>query len=135
MLRILVVGWMLLVPVVALSQGNPSSAEGATREEARENAGLDGKQTGPGRPDDPGAHGRENAAQKQEQNPGRGSKGGDDRPLDDADDDRKDEDRERDREQDKDRDQDRDTDSEAHEQKQKQKDKNKAKSKGGKNKS
>ena len=32
---------------------------------------------GKGRPDNPGEHGRDNAAQKQRENPGNGSKGGD----------------------------------------------------------
>ena len=60
--------------------------------------------TGPGRPDDPGAHGRENAAQKQRDNPGKGSKGGDDDwedrirdAIDDDDDDRKDNDKHKDK--------------------------------------
>ena len=32
---------------------------------------------GKGKPDNPGEHGRDNAAQKQRENPGKGSKGGD----------------------------------------------------------
>ena len=69
---------LLLSPGIALSKDKSSSIEDAIRDEIREEAGLDDKQTGPGRPDDPGAHGRENAAEKQRQNPGKGSKGEED---------------------------------------------------------
>lgn len=123
MLRILAFGCILLVlPGIALSKDKPSSKGDALREEAQDRAGLDDKQTGPGRPDDPGAHGRENAAQKQAQNPGKGSKGDDQRLRYDIEDDRKD------REKDKDKDRDMDEQGE----KRKQKEKSKSKDKAGK---
>ncbi len=99
MFRILVIGWVLvLAPALVQAKDKSSSIEDAIRDEIREEAGLDNKQTGPGRPDDPGAHGRENAAEKQRQNPGKGSKGDDDwedrvRDAIDDDDDRNDKDR------------------------------------------
>ena len=137
LMRIMIAGWVLaLMPTIALSKDKNASIEDAVRDEVRKEVGLNDKQTGPGRPDDPGAHGRDNAAEKQRQNPGKGSKGGEDwedrlRDSIDDDDDRKDKDKDKDRDQDRDKDKDKDKDKE----KDKEKEKDKGKNKGGKNKS
>jgi len=82
-----------------------ASIEDAVRNEIRDSLGDDGKRNdkGNGRPDNPGEHGRENAAQKQRENPGKGSKGDDsweDRVRDAADDDDK-HDKDKDKDKDK----------------------------------
>jgi hypothetical protein len=105
MLNLLIVALALVsFSAVAQPKGKNTSIEDAIRDEIRDEVGLDDKQTGPGRPDDPGAHGRENAEQKQRENPGKGSKGGDDDwedrirdAIDDDDDDRKDNDKHKDK--------------------------------------
>ncbi len=98
---VLLAGLLLVSPGIALSKDKSNSIEDAIRDEIREEAGLDNKQAGPGRPDDPGAHGRENAAEKQRQNPGKGSKGDEDwedRLRDEFDDDdHKDKDKDKDK--------------------------------------
>ncbi len=98
---LLLTGLLLISPGIALAKDKSNSIEDAIRDEIREEVGLDDKQTGPGRPDDPGAHGRENAAEKQRQNPGKGSKGDEDwedRLRDEFDDDdHKDKDKDKDK--------------------------------------
>ena len=72
---------------------------------------------GKGRPDNPGEHGRENAAQKQRENPGKGSKGGD--SWEDS------SDKDKDKDKDKGKDKDKDKEKEKEKEKNKQKSKNK----------
>jgi hypothetical protein len=54
-----------------------SSLEREIKDEIRDEIYGDDKQKGKGRPDNPGEHGRDNAAQKQSENPGKGSKAND----------------------------------------------------------
>jgi len=96
--------------------------------------GVD-KQKSKGRPDNPGQHGRENAAAKQRENPGKGSKG--DESWEDTargarDNDNRDDDERGDRDRDEDRDQDRDDNQgrDKDEKKQKNKEKDKEKQEG-----
>jgi len=79
MLKHAILGTVLVaLSTVALAKGKNDSIEDVIRDEIRDELDLDDKQTGPGRPDNPGEHGRDNAAEKQRQNPGKGSKGDDD---------------------------------------------------------
>ena len=83
---------LFAITAVAGAEGKHDSIEDAMRDEL----GLEDKQTGPGRPDNPGEHGRDNAAEKQRQNSGKGSKGEEsweDRLRDEIDDDDKDKDK------------------------------------------
>jgi len=68
---LLIAGLVATTPAYA-KPDKDSNQESAIRDElSYEN------NQGKGRPDNPGEHGRENAAQKQRENPGKGSKGGD----------------------------------------------------------
>ena len=80
--RHLFIGLVLILSSPAFAKDKGSSVEDAIREEIRDEIGdVDhgDNSKGKGRPDNPGEHGRENAAQKQRVNPGQGSKGGDSR--------------------------------------------------------
>ena len=63
---------ILILSSPAYGKDKESSPEKALRDEISED-----RDRGQGRPDNPGQHGRDNAAEKQRENPGRGSKGGD----------------------------------------------------------
>jgi hypothetical protein len=79
-IRQLLIGLILILSSPAFAKDKESSIEGAIREEIRDEIDDDdyrGNNKGKSRPDSPGEHGRENAAQKQRANPGQGSKGGD----------------------------------------------------------
>ena len=69
------IGFMLLVAFIAspsvFAKEKDSSLEKAIKDEIR---GDDHSGKGKGRPDNPGEHGRENAAEKQSQSHGKGSK-------------------------------------------------------------
>ena len=60
---------LTLLPGLTFAKGKDSTLERAIKDEIFD----DDKQKGKGRPDNPGEHGRDNAAQKQAQNPGKGS--------------------------------------------------------------
>ena len=62
----------LFVAGPAYAKGKNSSMEDRVRDEFHND-----DHKGKGKPDNPGEHGRDNAAQKQRENPGKGSKGGD----------------------------------------------------------
>lgn len=99
---------LLIFAVPAYAKDKNSSIEDAVRDEIREELGYDdnNKGKGHGRPDNPGEHGRDNAAEKQRENPGKGSKGGDsweDRVSDVFDDDDKDKDKDKDKKKGKDK--------------------------------
>jgi len=97
---------LFAITAVAVAQGKNDGIEDAVRDDIRDELGLDDKQTGPGRPDNPGEHGRDNAAEKQRQNPGKGSKGEqswEDRLRDEIDDDHKDKDKDKDKDKKKDK--------------------------------
>jgi hypothetical protein len=59
---------LTLLPGLALAKDKDSALERAIKDEIFD----DDKQKGKGRPDNPGEHGRDNAAQKQATNPGKG---------------------------------------------------------------
>lgn len=68
----------LLTATTVSAKGKNSSLEQAVEDEIRDALDLDdGKNKGKGKPHNPGEHGRDNAADKQRDNPGKGSKGGD----------------------------------------------------------
>ena len=107
--------------------GNKGQAKSSQHESSY---GVD-KQKSKGRPDNPGQHGRENAAAKQRENPGKGSKGDEswqDTARGARDNDSRDDDQRRDRDSDQDRDDNEGRDKEK--KKQKDKEKNKEKQKG-----
>jgi len=96
----------LLMSAPLYAKDKNSSIEDAIRDSVDDDDKHKGK--GHGRPDNPGEHGRENAAQKQRENPGNGSKGGDsweDKVRDAIDDDDKDD---KDKKKNKDKDKDKD---------------------------
>lgn len=64
---------LALAPLAAFSKDKSSSIEDAIRDEVSDELDYD-KKKGKGRPDNPGEHGRDNAEQKQRDNPGKGSK-------------------------------------------------------------
>lgn len=70
MLRVLpVIVSLMLMPVIGLAKDKESSWEEAIKDEIFDSEDHQGK----GRPDNPGEHGRDNAARKQAGNPGKGS--------------------------------------------------------------
>ena len=70
---------LVSAPLYGKNNNKNTSIEDVIRDGIRDSKDGDDKQTGKGqgRPDNPGEHGRDNAAQKQRENSGKGSKGGD----------------------------------------------------------
>jgi hypothetical protein len=66
---------LLMCTTVGVAKDKDSSLERAIKDEIRDEIYEDDKHGGKGKPDNPGEHGRDNAAQKQRENPGQGSKG------------------------------------------------------------
>ena len=108
---------LLIAGLVATTPAYAKPDKGANSESAGKGELNVGHQQGKGQPDNPGEHGRENAAQKQRENPGKGSKGGDSR--DDLSD--KDKDKDKGNEQQQKQEQEQEQEQEKHKQKNKNK--------------
>jgi hypothetical protein len=114
---------LLIAGLVATTPAYAKPDKGANSESAGKGELNVGHQQGKGQPDNPGEHGRENAAQKQRENPGKGSKGGDSR--DDLSD--KDKDKDKDKGNEEKQKQEREQEQEQEQEKEKNKQKNKNK--------
>lgn len=68
---------LLAYSLPGYAKDKESSIERAIKDELRDEIYDDNNQKGKGKPDNPGQHGRDNAAQKQRENSGKGSKGAD----------------------------------------------------------
>ena len=100
---------LVSAPLYGKNNSKNTSIEDVIRDGIRDSKDGDDKQTGKGqgRPDNPGEHGRDNAAKKQKESSGKGSKGGDSwedqirNAIDDDDKDDKDKNKKKDKDKDK----------------------------------
>ena len=67
----------LLIATLALTGPAYAKDKNSSMEDRVRGEFSEDNHQGKGKPDNPGEHGRDNAAQKQRENPGKGSKGGD----------------------------------------------------------